>query len=113
MKFLGSRHASFVPRSLVSLLLLAASLSPDSVNPLVLCSVIELPEACPDGSDNIPKTTCRWIEVSCEGMTPLRAQLRITEPVRFDRIQDSAKNLTRLPTSDQRVEGFVGKLNSE
>jgi endo-1,4-beta-xylanase len=44
-----------------------------------LGSVVELSEPCPAGP--LANTTCRKLEVRCEGLTSIEAQIRITEPV--------------------------------
>ena len=43
-----------------------------------LGSVVELPDSCPVGP--IAGTTCRQLRVSCPGLRPIAARVRITEP---------------------------------
>jgi len=45
-----------------------------------LGTVAELDDPCPDGAGELPGTTCQLVEVSCPGIPPLRAQVRITAP---------------------------------
>src|SRR6185369_7165791 len=43
-----------------------------------LGSVVAAPEACPAGP--VAGTTCRRLQVSCDGMKTIEAQIRISEP---------------------------------
>jgi hypothetical protein len=45
-----------------------------------LGSVAELKEPCKGGPGPIANTTCRQLQVTCPGLKPLAAQVRITEP---------------------------------
>src|SRR5438552_1853992 len=45
-----------------------------------LGSVMELKEPCQTGPGPIAGTTCRQLRVSCAGVKPILAQIRITEP---------------------------------
>jgi hypothetical protein len=45
-----------------------------------LGSVVELKEPCQAGPGPIAGTTCRQLRVSCPGVKPILAQIRITEP---------------------------------
>jgi hypothetical protein len=48
--------------------------------PFGLGTVVVLPGPCPSGPGALPNTTCLRVEVSCEGLLPVLAQVRITEP---------------------------------
>jgi hypothetical protein len=45
-----------------------------------LGTVSELDDPCPAGAGALPGTRCQLVEVSCPGIPPLRAQVRITDP---------------------------------